>query len=394
MEEHRLEEHRPAPHLSEGAGAALGTREQLSTRVAFLIAGLAVSAWAPLIPYARQRLQVDDAQLGLLLLCLGIGSVAGMPLAGGLAARFGCRRVLLCTGAMFCAALPFLAIAPTMPWLALVLLVFGAGIGIFDVVMNIQAVIVERAGRRAMMSGFHGMYSVGGIAGAGGASALMALGASPLTATVVVALLAAVALAAIAKALLPYAAESGAPAFVLPRGSVLLIGAICFALFLAEGAVLDWSAVFLTAVRNSAPETAGFGYVAFAATMTLGRLTGDRVVHRLGATRVVLFGALLAASGFLLAILAPSWTLSVIGFGLVGAGASNVVPVMFSAAGRQHVMPTHLAVAAITTMGYAGVLLGPALLGFVAKATTLSFALGLLAALLLAVAMSARAVTR
>jgi predicted MFS family arabinose efflux permease len=362
--------------------------------VAFLIAGLAVSAWAPLIPYARQRLQVDDAQLGLLLLCLGIGSVVGMPLAGGLAARFGCRRVMLCTGVMFCIALPFLAIAPTMPGLALALLIFGAGVGIFDVVMNIQAVIVERSARRAMMSGFHGMYSVGGIVGAGGASALMALGASPLVAAMVVALLAVMALAAIAKTLLPYAAESGAPAFVMPRGSVLLIGAICFALFLAEGAVLDWSAVFLTAVRNIDPATAGFGYVAFATTMTVGRLTGDRVVHRLGATRVVLFGSLLAASGFLLAILAPSWMLSIVGFGLVGAGASNVVPVMFSAAGRQHVMPTHLAVAAITTMGYAGVLLGPALLGFVAKATTLSFALGLLAALLVAVATTARVVTR
>jgi predicted MFS family arabinose efflux permease len=390
-----LEEHRSTPHFSGHASAsAPGPREQFSTRVAFLIAGLAVSAWAPLIPYARQRLNVDDAQLGLLLLCLGIGSVVGMPLAGGLAARFGCRRVLLGTGAMFCLALPFLAVAPTMPTLALALLVFGAGIGIFDVVMNIQAVIVERSAPRAMMSGFHGMYSVGGIAGAGGASALMALGASPLAAAVIVALLAVVALAGIAKALLPYAAESGAPAFVRPRGRVLLIGAVCFALFLAEGAVLDWSAVFLTAVRNVDPATAGFGYVAFAATMTLGRLTGDRVVHRLGATRVVVFGSLLAASGFLLAILAPSWLLSIVGFGLVGAGASNVVPVMFSAAGRQQVMPTHLAVAAITTLGYAGVLLGPALLGFIAKATTLSFALGLLAALLLAVAMTARAVTR
>lgn len=362
--------------------------------MAFFIAGLAVSAWAPLIPYARQRLQADEAQLGLLLLCLGIGSVAGMPLAGGLAARFGCRKVLLCTGALFCVVLPFLAAAETVPGLALALLVFGAGIGVFDVVMNIQAVIVERSARRAMMSGFHGMYSIGGIAGAGGASVLMALGASPLAAAIGVALLAAACLAAVASALLPYAAESGAPAFVLPRGSVLLIGAICFALFLAEGAVLDWSAVFLTAVRDSDPATAGFGYVAFAATMTLGRLGGDRVVQQLGATRVVRFGALLAACGFLLAILAPSWALSVAGFGLVGAGASNVVPVMFSAAGRQRAMPTHLAVAAITTMGYAGVLLGPALLGFAAKAVSLPFALGLLAALLLAVATRARAATR
>ena len=355
-----------------------GARERIATRLAFFIAGFAVSAWAPLIPFAKRRLALDDAQLGLMLLCLGIGSVLMMPLAGGLAARFGCRRTILAAGTVICLCLPALMLAPSIPVLAAALAVFGASLGVLDVVMNLQAVIVERASGRAMMSGFHGMYSVGGIAGAGGVAGALTWGASPLVAITDTAVLAALLLAAARGGLLAQSGEGDHPAFALPRGRVLLVGAVCFAMFLSEGAVLDWSAVFLSTVRHADPATAGFGYVAFAATMTLGRLTGDRIVQALGAFRVVVCGALVAAAGF----------------ALVGAGAANVVPVMFSAAGRQHDMPTHLAVAAVTTMGYAGVLLGPAALGFVAKATSLPMAFGLLVALLLCVAGAARQATR
>ena len=371
-----------------------GARERIATRLAFFIAGFAVSAWAPLIPFAKRRLALDDAQLGLMLLCLGIGSVLMMPLAGGLAARFGCRRTILAAGTVICLCLPALMLAPSIPVLAAALAVFGASLGVLDVVMNLQAVIVERASGRAMMSGFHGMYSVGGIAGAGGVASALAVGASPLVAITGTAVLAALLLAAARGGLLAQSGEGDHPAFALPRGRVLLVGAVCFAMFLSEGAVLDWSAVFLSTVRHADPATAGFGYVAFAATMTLGRLTGDRIVQTLGAFRVVVCGTLVAAAGFALAILSASPMAGLAGFALVGAGAANVVPVMFSAAGRQHDMPTHLAVAAVTTMGYAGVLLGPAALGFVAKATSLPMAFGLLVALLLCVAGAARQATR
>ena len=369
-------------------------RERIATRLAFFIAGFAVSAWAPLIPFAKRRLALDDAQLGLMLLCLGIGSVLMMPLAGGLAARFGCRRTILAAGTVICLCLPALMLAPSIPVLAAALAVFGASLGVLDVVMNLQAVIVERASGRAMMSGFHGMYSVGGIAGAGGVAGALTWGASPLVAITDTAVLAALLLAAARGGLLAQSGEGDHPAFALPRGRVLLVGAVCFAMFLSEGAVLDWSAVFLSTVRHADPATAGFGYVAFAATMTLGRLTGDRIVQTLGAFRVVVCGTLVAAAGFALAILSASPMAGLAGFALVGAGAANVVPVMFSAAGRQHDMPTHLAVAAVTTMGYAGVLLGPAALGFVAKATSLPMAFGLLVALLLCVAGAARQATR
>ncbi|WP_235577984.1 MFS transporter [Pseudoxanthomonas sp. Root630] len=371
-----------------------GARERIATRIAFFIGGFAVSAWAPLIPFAKRRLALDDAQLGLMLLCLGVGSVLMMPLAGGLAARFGCRRTILVAGAMICLCMPALMLAPSIPMLAVALAVFGASLGVLDVVMNVQAVIVERASGRAMMSGFHGMYSVGGIAGAGGVAGALALGASPLLAIGGTAVLAALLLAYARGGLLARGGDGDHPAFVLPRGRVLLVGAVCFAMFLSEGAVLDWSAVFLSTVRHADPATAGFGYVAFAVTMTLGRLTGDRIVQALGAFRVVVCGALVAAAGFTLAILSTSPMAGLAGFALVGAGAANVVPVMFSAAGRQRDMPTHLAVAAVTTMGYAGVLLGPAALGFVAKATSLPIAFGLLVVLLLCVAGAARPATR
>ena len=252
-----------------------GARERIATRLAFFIAGFAVSAWAPLIPFAKRRLALDDAQLGLMLLCLGIGSVLMMPLAGGLAARFGCRRTILAAGTVICLCLPALMLAPSIPVLAAALAVFGASLGVLDVVMNLQAVIVERASGRAMMSGFHGMYSVGGIAGAGGVAGALTWGASPLVAITGTAVLAALLLAAARGGLLAQGGEGDHPAFALPRGRVLLVGAVCFAMFLSEGAVLDWSAVFLSTVRHADPATAGFGYVAFAATMTLGRLTGD-----------------------------------------------------------------------------------------------------------------------
>lgn len=383
-----------APPAVAADTEAPGARERIATRAAFFIGGLAVAAWAPLIPFAKRRLALDDAQLGLLLLCLGVGSVLMMPLAGGLAARFGCRRTILAAGAVICLCMPALMLAPSIPVLATVLAVFGASLGVLDVVMNVQAVIVERESGRAMMSGFHGMYSVGGIAGAGGVAAALAFGASPLAAITGMAVVAAVLLAGSRRGLLGYGGEADHPAFVLPRGRVLLIGAVCFAMFLSEGAVLDWSAVFLSTVRHADPATAGFGYVAFAATMTVGRLAGDRIVQALGRFRVVVCGALLAAAGFALTIAVPSPLAGLAGFALVGAGAANVVPVMFSAAGRQRGMPTHLAVAAVTTMGYAGVLLGPAALGFVAGASSLPAALGLLVALLAGVAMVARRATR
>lgn len=270
------------------------------------------------------------------------------------------------------------------------LFLFGAGLGTVDSTVNLQAVIVERASGKTMMSGFHGLFSLGGIVGAAGVSGLLGLGLSPLQATLVVIVITLAALFKAAPHLLPYGSESSGPAFAVPHGVVLFIGCLCFIVFLAEGAVLDWSAVFLSAERGLDEAYAGLGYAAFALTMTAGRLTGDAIVRRLGATRVIVIGGALATVGMLLTTLLPAWETALLGYALVGAGCSNIVPVLYTAVGKQKVMPEHIAVPAITTLGYAGILAGPAMIGFIAHGSSLNTAFVLIALLLAGVAISGK----
>ena len=367
-----------------------GRLEQMSTRIAFFIAGFGIAAWAPLVPFAKARANLNEGTLGLLLLCLGMGSIIAMPVAGVLASRYGCRRVLTAGTLMICLALPMLATVSSIPLLIAGLFLFGAGLGTVDSTVNLQAVIVERASGKTMMSGFHGLFSLGGIVGAAGVAGLLGLGLSPLQATLLVVVIMVVALLKAAPHLLPYGSESSGPAFAVPHGVVFFIGCLCFIVFLAEGAVLDWSAVFLSAERGLDEAYAGLGYAAFALTMTAGRLTGDAIVRRLGATRVIVIGGTLACGGLLLATLLPAWETALLGYALVGAGCSNIVPVLYTAVGKQKVMPEHIAVPAITTLGYAGILAGPAMIGFIAHGSSLNIAFVLVAVLLAAVAISGK----
>ncbi|XUP56550.1 MFS transporter [Allorhizobium sp. Av2] len=332
--------------------------------------------WAPLVPIAKARIGVDDGTLGLLLLCLGLGSIVAMPMVGILAGRFGCRAVILASTLVLALVLPLLAVVDSIPGMAIVLALFGASIGAVDVAINIQAVMVEKDSKRNMMSGFHGLFSVGGIVGAGGMSLLLGAGTSPWVATLMFSALLLVLLALSTQGLLPYGNQETehTPLFTLPRGIVAFIGLLCFLVFLGEGAVLDWSALFLIGTHLVDPAQAGFGYTMFALAMTAGRLTGDWIVRSLGSMKVVVSGGLLAALGFTLTVLAPNQPLAFFGFLLVGLGASNIVPVLFTAAGQQTLMPPSQAIAAITTIGYSGMLVGPATIGFVAKHWNLSAA--------------------
>ncbi|MHB2165332.1 MFS transporter [Alsobacter sp. R-9] len=380
------------PGAAAPPGAAVRVRPvRWATRAVFFVLGAAVAAWAPVVPYAKARVGADDATLGLLILCLGLGSLTTMPVAGWLVGRFGCRLVLPVFAAAMCLSLPLLGLAATPLQLGAALLLFGATVGGLDVGINIQAVAVEQAERRPLMSGFHGQFSLGGIAGAGLATGLLALG---LPAPVVLAATGAVALVVLAAAtpqLLPRVeGRGGGPAFVLPPGPVLLLGMMCFVGFMAEGAVLDWSALFLTDERGVDPAWGGIAYAAFSTTMTAGRLLGDRIVACHGGLRVVVWGALAAAAGYLVVIGLPGMAASIAGFALIGAGAANVVPVLFTAAGRQAAVPAETAVAGVATLGYLGLLVGPALIGFVAHASTLATSFGLVALLLVSVGMAAK----
>lgn len=361
-------------------------RQAAATRAAFLIPGFVVATWAPLVPYAKLRAGLDDAALGAILLCLGLGSLVAMPLAGALVARQGCRRVMLASTMLMLAVLPLLALLSD-PWLlGAALLAFGAALGAMDCTMNIQAVAVERDAGRPMMSGFHAFYSIGGLVAAAAAALLLQAGVGALAVTLAVDALALLLVARYAGAWHRERARPEAALFALPRGVVAAIGAICFVSFLAEGAMLDWSAVFLHEAKGVALARTGWGFVAFNLAMTAMRLAGDRVVARLGRARAVLAGGCVGGAGLAIATLAPGFAAGLIGCTLVGVGCANIVPVMFSLAGEQSRMPAPLAIAAVTTMGYAGVLAGPALIGFIAQGSSLALAFVLVALALVAAA--------
>ena len=381
--------------LDAASPRKLHNRVSLGTRLVFLIAGLGMSSWAPLVPFASQRLALSGASLGALLLCLGIGSLAAMPVTGSLVGRFGCRRVMLCSTLVILATLPLLATLNVMWMMAVTLMIFGAGLGMLDVAMNVQAVEVEKAARRPMMSGFHGFFSLGGILGAGAISLLLGVGLSPLASVMLVMLLMLLLLATSLPTLMSERLhQPDQPWLVVPRGFVAFLGLRCFILFLAEGAVLDWGALLLLQSPEMSTAHAGLGYALFSVAMTIGRLTGDRIIHRFGRFLVMLTGALTAAAGLALAVYLPWPQMALLAFLLVGFGLSNTVPMLFNAVGNQKDMPSNLGISAMTTLGYAGILSGPALIGFISQWLSLSGAFLLIALLLLAVAASARLVAR
>ncbi|ROM72791.1 MFS transporter [Pseudomonas brassicacearum] len=363
--------------------------ERTSTRIAFLIAGLVMSAWAPLVPLAKARTGLDESGLGLLLLGLGVGSIVAMPFAGHLTARYGCRPVIVCSTATLCVLLVLLSSLSWLPGLALAVVLFGAAMGMLDCAMNIQSIIVEKNSGEALQSGFHGLYSVGGILGAGALTALLSMGLEPVFSVLCVVIVVMGCLYKAIPSLLTYGTEKDGPIFAIPKGIVFLLGALCFIVFLTEGAVLDWGAVFLVSSRNMEPTLAGLGYASFAAAMTLGRLTGDALVRRFGGVRVVAYGGMIAATGMLVSLGFEGWPASLLGYALLGAGCSNIVPVLFTATGKQDRMPQRVAIPAVISMGYAGILIGPAVIGFVAHMSSLSFALGGLVFLLLFVSAAA-----
>lgn len=366
---------------------------RLATRLSFLVAGFVMAAWAPLIPFAKARTGVDDAQLGVLLLCLGIGSLIAMPLAGVISARTGAKPMILLGGFGLVLLLPVLSAVSAPIALGAAVLVFGASLGTIDVAMNVHSVEVEKDSKTPLMSGFHAMFSLGGFAGSGGMTLLLSRGVPPLTSALVAAGMAVVALV-IAWPRLLRAAGGQPPAFALPRGIVLLLAGLTAVIFLVEGAMLDWGALLLVDRGISTVEQAGLGYMMFSVAMTIGRLTGDRTVAALGPFRMLIIGGAVTVAGFALVQLVD-WRPGVMaGFVLIGLGAANLVPVLFSAAGRQKVMPAGMAIAAVTTTGYAGILAGPALIGFVAHATSLPAAFWMLAAMVLLLPLYAGRVAR
>jgi MFS family permease len=357
----------------------------------FFVEGFVAASWFVRIPEVKDRLNLSSGELGISLLSLTVGLIIAMPLVGWLLTRTGSRTVARVAAFLFVIVpvLPVLAVDQATLMLGLVL--YGAVAGVLDVAMNVQGSAVEARMRRPVMSSFHGLYSAGGILGSAIGGGLAALGLSPRLHLFLVALLLGLLGGVIAGRLLPEGPVSGKrpPAFARPTRLLAVLGIIAFCALLNEGAMSDWSAVYLRDAIGTGPGLAAAGFSVFSVTMTIGRLTGDRLATRLGAPLLMRIGGLVAALGLGLALVVPNLAISLFGFACVGAGMSFVFPLVISAASRTGQMAPGPAIAAISTAGYVGLMAGPSSIGLTAELSSLRVALGIVVLLSLLVALLA-----
>ncbi|CQH39515.1 MFS transporter [Yersinia frederiksenii] len=367
--------------------------KRVATRAIFFVAGFAMGLWASLVPYAQKRLNFDAGSLGMLLLCLGTGSLLAMLFSGKLIGRFGCKKIMLLGIALTCFFLPTLAFIDQFPLMALCLFFFGAGIGLVDVAVNVQGSMVEQSSDKPLMSGFHCLFSVGSIAGAGGGAILFTIGLMPLTVTFISIAVIVIITSVVLNDLIPFGdhKEPSETVTTKPRPNFRLyfMALMCMICFMAEGAVLDWGGVFLTNDRGLDVAHAGWGFAIFGGAMSVMRFTGDKVVSLLGRKHVLIISSIFAMVGYAIAVIFPDWRFTLLGFALVGVGAANIVPVLITLASQEKVMPVNMSVAMVATMGYFGVLGGPALIGFIAHLTDLYIAFSIVSLTFLIIAIGA-----
>lgn len=371
--------------------------QRLSTRLAFFSLGFATAAWAPLIPFAQQRLHLNHADFGLLLLCTGLGAILAMPTTGLLIYRLGCKTLIAFALLLLLTLLPTLVLGSTALIMAVILFFFGTAAGSLGVAVNFQAVIVEKNSEKPMMSGFHGMCSLGGLIGVMSVTTLLALGVSPLASVLLISMiLVLMSLLAIPYALAAHQQKSASQddnhqitdvPKKRPTLLVILIGLICFISFLSEGAAMDWSGIYLTTQYNMNAAYAGLGYTFFAITMTLGRLFGQKALQFLGENKLINCSVICAFIGLISIVAAPHWISVLFGYALLGLGSANIVPIMFSRVGKQNTMQKAAALSCVSTMAYTGSLTGPALVGIIGEYIGLSLVFTGLAIMLISILM-------
>ncbi len=352
----------------------------------FIANGLMMGSWAPKLPVLMQRLQITEGVAGLLVLMLGLGAVSMMPVFGAMVTRHGSARAVRLAAVLATPTLLLMSLMPGLWSVAVAIYLFGGFLGGMDVAMNANAVVVERARRRAIMSSCHGFWSLGGLAGAGAGGIALAylgeIGHSILVTLVVTAILALV----LPRVLVDDATDGQAKAapLRLPRSPLpYLIGLLSLCSMIPEGAIIVWAAVYLRRDLGASLSLSGFGFAACAGAMAVMRFMGDGIRQRLGAVRTLRIGAMVGALGLGLAALAPTPALAILGFGLAGLGISNLVPIAFSAAGNLPGIAPGIGMSVATTLGYSGILLAPGLIGFAAEHLAFSVIFGALALLIL-----------
>ncbi len=351
-------------------------RARWAVAAMFLANGFTMGAWAPQIPLLLPRHDITEAVLGLLILGLGIGAVTAMLFSGRLIARFGTVPVLRAFALSVVPVLPLVVFSPSVWVLALAMAAFGALIGCMDVAMNANAVEVERRLGRAIMSSSHGFWSLGGFFGGTAGSWVIAHASSEVQALATAGLVAAVILAAMPalRGEPPHAPEPAAAGQATPKRGLVpraigvwILGVMALFSMVPEGAVLDWAALYLKDELGASTFVSGLGFAFFAGTMAIMRFAGDSVRNRFGAVATLRLSGAIGAAGLLIGAFAPTPGLAIAGFALSGLGVANMVPILFSAAGNYPGQAPGAAISAVTMVGYAGILVAPASIGFLAE---------------------------
>lgn len=360
--------------------------------MAFFLTGFVFATWAARIPARRADLGLSDLQLATALFGLNAGAVVGLQLAAWVVTRTGSRRALLVGLPAFAVLLVPIAAAPGLPGLALALAGSAVANSVVDVALNDQGVGIQVACGRSVLTGMHAMHSLGGVVGGAAAAGAAALGVGVAPHFVVAAgTVAATAVVTNRMLLAPrqlHPEHHGRSRRICWRSGwtarLLVLGAAAFVFTLAEGSALDWSAVLLAGSRHTGPGVAAAGLAVFQATVTLGRLVGDRVIDRCGAARVFAAGTLLAGGGFAGGLLLGTSASAIVGLGLLGLGLATLLPISITAAGTGSRLPVPVVVARVSTLGYLGSFTGPALIGLLAHHSSVPDALLLPALALLA----------
>lgn len=371
---------------------------RFAVSIIFFVNGTGFASWVPHIPAVQNKFSLSESALGLCLLSIAAGALISMPITGWLISRFGSRVILRFISVIYCLVLPLMVATSLLPFFILSLFLFGASNGSMDVAMNAHGVMVEKKLGKTIMSSFHGLFSLGGLVGASLAGIMLSVGFTPTQHVLMMSVLLLILLIVVLPNLLPKQQElvemqeSQGPIFVRPKGPLLSLGLIAFFILMVEGAMADWTAIYISDLPQTTNALAAAGFAAFSLTMAIGRLTGDFVIRRIGKSMVVRYGILISASGLLISSLTSSPLLAIIGFAMVGMGLSNAIPVIFGSAGNIPGVEPGKGIAAVTTSGYTGFLVGPPLIGFTADMITLSGSFLLLAGCFLIVSLFAKVV--
>jgi fucose permease len=341
----------------------------------FFVNGVTLASWISRIPTLTERLDLGPGQVGLALMALAAGALVAFPITGRLVDTRSSSFTVLFFGLVMLVSLPFVGLAPHLLGLILALFVLGFGNGGMDVAMNAQGIEVERFVGRSIINSLHGCFSLGAFTGAAIGAGVAQLNVPPLLHFLGVSMLGLAALSWIQRWLIPDTKDprksQSASAFALPPRSLWLLGALALCTSVSEGAMADWSGLYLRDVLETSSGVAALWFAAFSMAMLVGRFTGDALVRRFGAPRLVRAGGVLAALGLGIALLIHQPISMLLGFAAVGLGLSTVYPLVFSAAGNHPTVSAGHAVASVATVGYSGFLAGPPILGWLAELTSL-----------------------